>query len=248
MTSRANRRTGRRATRDSTRRPSSAAGRSALVARVLSILAREGLLLLSDARLPSIAGLVAGAPVRGSWWGHPAGQAIFQVSEALADHPDVVVNRLVAGKVTYVHRRLWPALLVIGRARAPWQTRRLSRMARSLLLRVTRQGTLRTDRIEGPKHRVSGAARELEDRLLVHTEWIHTERGSHARMLMSWDLWARRQGTGLRAGAARRPDEGARGAKGILERIVNDLNARCRADGRLPWQVSQPNAGARPRR
>src|SRR5881296_968583 len=140
MTSRLNRRAGRRATRDITRRLSVSSGRSALVKRVLSILAREGLLLLSDARLPSIAGLVAKAPVRGSWWGHPAGQAIFRVSEALADHPDVVVNRLVSGKVTYVHRRLWPALLSVARARAPWQTRRLSGPARLLLKRVTRQG------------------------------------------------------------------------------------------------------------
>src|SRR2546427_4291394 len=213
MTSRLNRRAGRRATRDITRGLSVSSGGSALVKRVLSILAREGLLLLSDARLPSIAGLVAGAPVRGSWWGHPAGQAIYQVSEALADHPDVAVNRLVTGKVTYVHRRLWPALLAIGRACDPWQTRRLSRTARSLLLRVTRQGTLRTDRIAGPKSRGSGAARELEDRLLGHTEWIHTERGSHAPRLMSWDLRARRQGKGMGAGAARGPREERRGAR-----------------------------------
>ena len=213
--------------------------------RVLSALAREGLLLLSDARLPSIAGLVAGAPVRGSWWGHPAGQAIFRVSEALADHPDVVVNRLVTGKVTYVHRRLWPALLAVARARAPWQTRRLSRPARLLLTHVTRQGTLRTDRIAGPKHQVSAAARELEDRLLAHTEWIHTERGSHARVLVSWDLWARRRGIDGHAGAVPRPGDEARNAQEILEQIVGDLNARCGADARLPWQGPRPGAGAR---
>ena len=34
-------------------------------------LAECGLLLESDAKLPSVAGLVACAPVRGSWWGHP---------------------------------------------------------------------------------------------------------------------------------------------------------------------------------
>ncbi|MDA2934727.1 hypothetical protein MYX82_10350, partial [Acidobacteria bacterium AH-259-D05] len=35
-----------------------------------------GLLLESDAILPSVSALVAGAPVRGSWWGHPRGDAI----------------------------------------------------------------------------------------------------------------------------------------------------------------------------
>jgi hypothetical protein len=219
-------------------------GKSVPAGRVLSALAKEGLLLLTDARLPSIAGLVARAPVRGSWWSHPAGQAIFRVSEALADHPDVVVNRLVSGKVTYVHRRLWPALLAVARARAPWQTRRLSRPARSLLVRLTRQGTLRTDRIAGPPRQVSAAARELEDRLLAHTEWIHTERGSHARVLVSWELWARRRGIDGKTGGTARAGEGARGAKEILERVVDDLNARCGADGRLPWQGARPSAAA----
>ena len=209
------------------------------------MLEKEGLLLLTDARLPSIAGLVAKAPVRGSWWGHPAGQAIFRVSEALADHPDVLVNRLVSGKVTYVHRRLWPALLSVARTRAPWQTRRLSRPARSLLLSLARQGTLRTDRIAGPPRRVSAAAREIEDRLLAHTEWIHTERGSHARVLVSWDLWARRRGIDTDAGTSPRPGDGVRKAQEILEQIVGELNARCGADGRLPWQGSPPGAGAR---
>ncbi len=218
-------------------KPSAPSERSALCERVLSRLAREGLLLLSDARLPSLAGLVAGGPVRGSWWAHPAGGAIYRVSEALADHPDVVVNRLVSGKVTYVHRGLWPALLAVAREHAPWQTRRLSRTARSILGRVTRDGSLRTDRVSGSKRLVSAAARQLEDRLLVHTEWIHTERGSHARLLVSWDRWARRHRIGSRAGATRRSDGRARRARQTLERVLNDLNARYGADARLPWQA-----------
>ena len=212
--------------------------------RVHAALVREGLLLLTDARLPSIATLVAGAPVRGSWWAHPAGRDIYQVSEALADHPDVLVSRLVSGKVTYVHRRLWPPLLAVAGAREPWQTHRLSRTARSLLLRVARAGSVRTDRIAGRAERLADAARELEDGLLVHTEWIHTERGAHARVLQSWKAWARRRGRAT--GAARRPSEDPLRANMILEQIMSRLNRRCGADGRLPWQISR--AGARARR
>ena len=164
--------------------------------------------------------------------GHPKGSDIFRVSSRLADHPEVVVNRLVSGKVTYVHRRLWPAIVAIGRDRQPWQMRRLSRMARSILSRVERSGSLRTDRIPGPARRVSDAARELEDGLLVNTEWIHTERGSHARLLESWALWERRMRAAGRAPAAL-PAGRARAA---LERVVAAMNARCAADGRLPWQ------------
>ena len=75
-------------------------------------LARWGLLLLSDARYPSLASVIAGAPVRGSWWGHPKGRAIFNASCAL--ERDAEAPKLVNGKVTFVHRRLWPALAGAG--------------------------------------------------------------------------------------------------------------------------------------
>jgi len=150
----------------------------------------------------------------------------------LADHPEVLVNRLVSRKVTFVHRKLWPAILAVGRARAPWQTRGLSRLARAILARVERAGTLRTDRIAGPARRVSDAARELEERLLVQTAWIHTERGSHARVLESWGHWARR----IRIGADGRAAARIGPAVATLERIVAAMNAGCVADGRLPWQ------------
>jgi hypothetical protein len=57
-----------------------------------------------------VAEIVAGERIRGSWWSHPASHAIFDALSSLADSPDVVRLRLVNGKVTLVHRRLWPAL------------------------------------------------------------------------------------------------------------------------------------------
>lgn len=61
--------------------------------------------------VPNLAEAIAGAPIRGSWWPHPMANAIFRCSRAVRDSPDVLVCRLVGGKVTYVHRRLWPALV-----------------------------------------------------------------------------------------------------------------------------------------
>jgi hypothetical protein len=68
--------------------------------------------LLESARgpVPNVAELVAGEPIRGSWWGHPSGHDIFAAINALAASPDVVRTRLVRRKITLVHRRLWPAL------------------------------------------------------------------------------------------------------------------------------------------
>jgi len=68
--------------------------------------------------VPSLAEAVAGERIRGSWWGHPKGQEIFLAAEAVCDSPDVLVCKLVDGKVTFVHRRLWPALVKL-RARFP---------------------------------------------------------------------------------------------------------------------------------
>ena len=58
-----------------------------------------------------MAQLVAGEPIAGSWWGHPASHEIFEVINRLAASPDVARMRLVNHRVTLVHRRLWPALL-----------------------------------------------------------------------------------------------------------------------------------------
>jgi hypothetical protein len=73
-------------------------------------------MLLQSARgpLPNVAELVAGEPISGSWWGHPQAHAIFAALGSLDDSPDVVRMRLVNRKVTFVHRRLWPALVRVA--------------------------------------------------------------------------------------------------------------------------------------
>jgi hypothetical protein len=78
----------------------------------MAVLVEHGMLLQSArGPLPNVAELVAGEPIKGSWWGHPKGHGIFDVLGELDDSPDVVRLRLVNGKVTLVHRRLWPALV-----------------------------------------------------------------------------------------------------------------------------------------
>lgn len=64
--------------------------------------------------VPSLAEAIAGGPIRGSWWGHPKGHDIFRAAEAICASADVLVCKLFDGKVTYVHRRLWPALVKLA--------------------------------------------------------------------------------------------------------------------------------------
>jgi len=60
---------------------------------------------------PNLAEAIAGEPIRGSWWAHSKANTIFLCSRAIRKSADVLVCRLVGGKVTYVHRHLWPALV-----------------------------------------------------------------------------------------------------------------------------------------
>jgi hypothetical protein len=61
-------------------------------------------------RVPTFVDFVAGEPVT-RWWGHPLGRAIFRLTRVVRDSPSVLTCRLVDQKVTYVHRRVWPALV-----------------------------------------------------------------------------------------------------------------------------------------
>src|SRR5262249_27239462 len=65
--------------------------------------------------VPSLAGVIAGKPLRGSWWSPPKGREIFAATRAVRASEDILVCRLIEGKVTFVHRRLWPALVHTAR-------------------------------------------------------------------------------------------------------------------------------------
>ena len=198
--------------------------------RVLEGLERYGLLLQADARLPSVATIVAGEPVRGSWWGHPRSHDIYDGCEQLEDHPDVATARLISGKVTYVQRRLWLALAAVGCARERWQTEGLSEVARRLLEGVRESGEMRTDEVPWTGGMKPGeTARELERRLLLQGEEFHTASGAHAKRLQTWERWAERVGLALGGMTA---EEGKR----RLEEALAELNEQSEGKGKLPWQ------------
>ena len=69
-------------------------------------------ILLESARgpIPNLVESIVGSPVGGSWWGHPRSHEIFTITRTVRESPNILVCRLVGGKITYVHRRLWPAL------------------------------------------------------------------------------------------------------------------------------------------
>jgi hypothetical protein len=140
-------------------------------------------IVLEGARgpVPNLAEAVAGGPIAGSWWTHPKRQTIFRVTRGIRESPDVLVCRLVHGKITYVHRRLWPALV---------------RLARSLAR--TNLAALAEVHTEHGRH---------ELRLVPFPEWVPAEVKRKAKSMTepeAWEAlgeWGRRQ----RAQPKRRP-------------------------------------------
>jgi hypothetical protein len=86
----------------------------------LAFVRRHGVVLEgASGPVPSLAAAVIGRKIRGSWWSHPKGREIFRLTRVVRDARDVLVCRLVHGKITYVHRRLWPALVRLARRFPP---------------------------------------------------------------------------------------------------------------------------------
>jgi len=202
---------------------------------------------MHDAKLPSATAAIAGAPVRGSWWGHAKGKLIFATLTRLEERPisltlsplrgergqerrqAVAWVKLVLGKETLVHRRLWPALVAVAESGQPWQLNGLPADSKKLLQRIRRASRVEADRAH------AAAATDLERRLLAHGTSEHTSSGRHVRSLETWGAWARRSGVG----AADRPD-----AAEAIQALSAPVMAWARAEGRrrpglLPWLAAR---------
>jgi hypothetical protein len=114
--------------------------------------------------VPSLVDAIVGAPVRGSWWGHPEGRRIFALLGAVHDSPDVVRCKLLDGKVTYAHRRVWPALVKLA----------------------SKIGATRLDR-HMQEHTASGAHRTV---VTPYPEWVPPDVLAEARKLSLKDAFA----------------------------------------------------------
>jgi len=190
-------------------------------------LSADSLILLTDSSLPSVTATVTKQKIKGSWWSHPDAQSIFVVSELLEDHPDVLTLKLISNKVTFVHRELWPTVYSIGVAHDEWQLKGLSIEAKRFLKKLDQIGFLETNKLDKSIGGKPGdVVRELEARLLLHSQQVHTSSGAHAKFVETWHAWAKRIGFKVRA-----KDSAA--ARLYLEQRVSSLENGNQAT--LPW-------------
>jgi hypothetical protein len=129
--------------------------------------------------VPRLTEAIAGEPIAGSWWGHPKGHEIYAVLGVVMTSPDVLVCRAVRGKVTLVHRRLWPALI---RAASQLGTERLARVEQEHTAsghHVNHETPFPTW-ADGPTQ-AAASALSVDDALAQLGEWAITPLGSSPR-------------------------------------------------------------------
>jgi hypothetical protein len=111
------------------------------VRQALKRLEADGLLLLSDSKLPSLVRLVAGKPVKGSWWAHPRGKKIelrlLAYVEDVHTESGAHAKELSSWREFAKQRRLTRSRLSVARARAE-----LERAAASLASKGDEPATL----------------------------------------------------------------------------------------------------------
>lgn len=95
--------------------------------QAIAFIEKNGIVLESaSGPVPCLAHVIAGGTIKGSWWSHPMGKEIFRITRAVRASRHVLVCRLIRGKVTFVHERLWPALVRTAEFFEPDQLSRLA--------------------------------------------------------------------------------------------------------------------------
>jgi len=106
----------------------------------ISFIKEHGVVLASaKGPVPRLTEAIVNEPIQGSWWAHPKSHQIFAVFQAVTHSKDVLVCRLVNGKVTFLHRRLWPALVRVARRFPSAQTAQIHEEHTSSGRHITRE-------------------------------------------------------------------------------------------------------------
>jgi hypothetical protein len=157
--------------------------------QALAFVKKHGI-VVESARGPvrSLAEAIAGGPIRGRWWSHPRSHQVFAITRSVRESDQVLVCRLVNGKITFVHRRLWPALV---RAADRLESARLAQVREI----HTRSGRHVTTEIAFPRW-VPSSVRAQARVLSEEAALAALPAGIHRRK----DQSQRRRGRGIRKG------------------------------------------------
>ena len=92
----------------------------------LAFVRQHGVVLVSaKGAAPRLTEAIVGEAIKGSWWAHPKSRHIYSILGAVTESDQVLVCRLIGGKITLVHRRLWPFLVRLAKRFGPEQLARV---------------------------------------------------------------------------------------------------------------------------
>jgi len=149
--------------------------------------ARQMVMATAQTSLPSLAEVIAGRSLTGSWMAHPEAGRIYRILRQLI-RSGVISVPLVLGKETLIDSSLGPAVerIATDRQRIAKVRMKLTPLAQRLLAAVEARGQVRMDDWGVPTQGARPARRLLERQLLVVGSSFHTESGYHTSLVVPW--------------------------------------------------------------
>lgn len=195
--------------------------------KIYQLLEKDQILLLQDKIFPNIVSKVVGEKISGSWWGHPLANPIYNGLGWLEHNRNVLIIKLLDGKVTYLHENLFSDIYAIVIEPRDWQLKRLKPDELSLLKYVSKKNLVQSD---DPKLKdlVDDAKKSfatLEKKLLVHSSEEHTDSGKHIKEFRPWKkskIFTKALGD-------------YETAQQKIESLVEKMNHNSGANAKLPW-------------
>lgn len=196
-------------------------------AKIYKLLQKDKILLLQDKSFPNIVSKIVEEKIFGSWWGHPLANSIYNGLGWLEHNQNILVIKLLDGKVTYIHEGLFADIYSIVNETRDWQTKKLKPDELNLLKYISKKNRVLSDDpklkefAKDPKKSLA----TLEKKLLVYSAEEHTESGKHVKEFIPWK----------KSKIFTKDLTDYETAKSNIEKIVTKLNKESSSKAKLPW-------------
>lgn len=195
--------------------------------KISKLLQKNKILLLQDKSFPNIVSKIVNEKISGSWWGHPLANPIYNGLNWLEHNQNVLLIKLLDGKVTYVHESLFSDFYSIVSQARDWQLSKLKSDELNLLKYVSKKNKVLSD---DPKLKelVVDSKKSfsvLEKKLLLYSSEEHTESGKHIKEFLPWK----------KSKIFTKSVNDYEVAKSKINTIVQKLNEESGSKIKLPW-------------
>lgn len=195
--------------------------------KIYKLLEQNKMLLLQDKGCPNIVSKIVGDKIKGSWWGHPLANPIYNGLGWLEQNRNVLSLKLIDGKVTYVHESLFPALYSIVSEVRDWQLQKLKPDELKLLKYILKRNQVLSDddKLKGLVEDPKKCLTNLEKKLLLYASEEHTESGKHVKIFMPWK----------KSKIFNKIPVDYETAKSQLDKVISKLNDESGSKAKAPW-------------